>query len=224
MRSVDTSGSMALWWQTPQGKQLLLAEKQQLLSLSSLMAGTEQLQIGVETPLLPMTHQQGHQWCLDVDVMGHVAELPFRSQSVDVVLLVHVLAFASDPHQVIREVDRILVDDGVLVVSQFNWWQCWRVSRACGAIQPARYLTIKRIKDWLDLLGYDLLAQQSIRVGEQGVLSRLNKTRLLVAQKRTIPLTPIMARRRWKAADLLPPRVSSPVGRAPLRVRKNSDG
>ena len=36
--------------------------------------------------------------------------MPFASQSLDLVVLPHVLEFAEEPHQVLREVDRVLTD------------------------------------------------------------------------------------------------------------------
>jgi len=45
-------------------------------------------------------------------VVGQFEELPFASQSIDLVVLPHVLEFACDPHQVLREVDRVLRPEG----------------------------------------------------------------------------------------------------------------
>ena len=36
-------------------------------------------------------------------------ELPFDSDSLDLVLMPHVLEFAESPHQIIREVERVLM-------------------------------------------------------------------------------------------------------------------
>ena len=38
--------------------------------------------------------------------------LPFESQSIDLVVLPHVLEFSDNPHQVLREVERILRPEG----------------------------------------------------------------------------------------------------------------
>ena len=40
--------------------------------------------------------------------VGHFGELPFGSQTLDLIVLPHVLEFAIDPHEVLREVDRVL--------------------------------------------------------------------------------------------------------------------
>jgi SAM-dependent methyltransferase len=88
-------------------------------------------------------------------------ELPFDSSSVDAVLLPHTLDFGADAHRVLREVERILIPEGRLVMFCFNPLSAWglmrwlprRASRRrvpwCGG-----QLTPFRIHDWLRLLGF----------------------------------------------------------------------
>ena len=61
-------------------------------------------------------------------------ELPIATQSIDLVVLPHVLEFADEPHQILREVDRVLMPEGRLVIVGFNPWSLW------GAAQRARLL------------------------------------------------------------------------------------
>ena len=39
-------------------------------------------------------------------------QLPLASQSVDLVVLPHVLEFGADPHQILREAERVLMPEG----------------------------------------------------------------------------------------------------------------
>jgi SAM-dependent methyltransferase len=52
-------------------------------------------------------------------------ELPFDTQSIDLVTLPHVLEFSEDPHEVLREVSRVLMPEGRVVVTCFNPMSLW---------------------------------------------------------------------------------------------------
>jgi SAM-dependent methyltransferase len=231
---VEPLESLQQWWQTPLGETVLLAENSAIASQANLLIGQEQIQIGVETLLLPAARDGIHQWRMEVDLMGHAEEIPFQSHSIDVVCLAHVLEFATEPHQVLREADRVLVADGVMVLCQFNPWSAWGLRRSWPwRKQPpwnGLFFSRRRLKDWLGLLEFDVLSVQGVMFRppckSAGWLARLaflerwgkrlplfSGASVIVAKKRTIPLTPIMARKRWKAAALLPPRVSQPLGK-----------
>ena len=88
-------------------------------------------------------------------------ELPFSSQSLDLVVLPHVLEFASDPYQVLREVDRVLRPEGRMVVTGFNPVSLWGFRETMGQLvgrgflpPHTRLITLLRLRDWLRLLGY----------------------------------------------------------------------
>ena len=55
-----------------------------------------------------------------VDVVCDLRELPFAANSIDLAVLPHVLEFHDNPHQILREVERILIPDGQLVITSFN--------------------------------------------------------------------------------------------------------
>ena len=94
-------------------------------------------------------------------VCGMPEELPFEGKSVDLVLMPHTLDFADEPHQVLREVQRILSPEGHVVILGFNPISLWGIRRMltlgsrsipwCG-----HFLRLARIKDWLALLDFKL--------------------------------------------------------------------
>jgi len=95
--------------------------------------------------------------------VAHFEELPFASQSLDLVVLPHVLEFAHDLHQVLREVDRVLRPEGRLFVSGMNPISLWgaRQMVARGFVPPflpreGRFIAVQRLRDWVKLLGFDL--------------------------------------------------------------------
>ncbi len=90
-------------------------------------------------------------------------ELPFDTQSIDLATLPHVLEFAEDPHEVLREVSRVLVpeargndllqpDEPVGARQGLN-----RVGATPFLPTDAQSIGFVRIKDWLKLLGFDII-------------------------------------------------------------------
>ena len=56
----------------------------------------------------------------NADIKAKIHSLPFQESTVDCVILVNTLDTEENPHAVFREVDRILTDDGKLIISGFN--------------------------------------------------------------------------------------------------------
>lgn len=97
--------------------------------------------------------------------------LPFPAASVDLVVLPHTLELASDPHQTLREVERILVPEGRVVITGFNPVSLWGLRQRAGrarlgiGLRPEQPLYLPRagefigywrLRDWLRLLGLEL--------------------------------------------------------------------
>jgi SAM-dependent methyltransferase len=91
-------------------------------------------------------------------------DLPIASNSTDLILLPHVLEFSANPHEILREVVRVLVPEGQVVISGFNPWSLWGVrrlfARKGGYPWNGRFLNLPRLKDWLTLLGLEITAGQ----------------------------------------------------------------
>lgn len=98
-----------------------------------------------------------------VAVISRYEELPFATHSIDLVVMPHILEFTEDPHQVLREVERVLVPEGHVVITGFNPASLWgmrqvltRVGASPYLPREGRFLTLPRIKDWLKLLSFDV--------------------------------------------------------------------
>ncbi len=103
----------------------------------------------------------GHRGMATVRI-GSFGELPFASQSLDLVVLPHVLEFADDPHEVLREVDRVLRPEGRVIVTGFNTISLWRLRQSWlrGLVAPflpreGQFLGPPRLRDWLKLLSFE---------------------------------------------------------------------
>ena len=98
--------------------------------------------------------------------------LPLPDASIDLVVLPHALEFAHDPHQVLREVERVLRPEGRLVITGFNPASLWglrqrlsrvRLGMGLGHASPylpreGEFIGYWRLRDWLRLLGFEVEA------------------------------------------------------------------
>jgi SAM-dependent methyltransferase len=97
-----------------------------------------------------------------VAIINRYEELPFATHSIDLVVMPHILEFAADPHQVLREVERVLVPEGHVVITGFNPASLWGLRQFCTRLGATPYLpreghfiSLPRVKDWLKLLSFD---------------------------------------------------------------------
>jgi SAM-dependent methyltransferase len=87
--------------------------------------------------------------------------LPFKSESVDMVILPHLLEFDRHKHQVLREVERILKPEGRLTILSFNPWNIYinlQYIKRRAKHTPWRpdLVSRTRIEDWLRLLNFEV--------------------------------------------------------------------
>ena len=97
-----------------------------------------------------------------VAVINRYEELPFASNSIDLVVMPHILEFAEEPHQVLREVDRVLVPEGQVVITGFNPASLWGVRQMLTRVgmrphlpREGQFIGLPRLKDWLKLLSFE---------------------------------------------------------------------
>jgi len=97
--------------------------------------------------------------------------LPLPQHSVDLVVLPHSLELARDPHQTLREVERVLVPEGRVVIAGFNPTSLWGLRQRAGHIKhglgisrgqglylprAGEFIGYWRLRDWLRLLGFEV--------------------------------------------------------------------
>jgi len=96
------------------------------------------------------------------DVLCETEYLPFEASSIDLVCLPHVLEFSENPHQTLREVERVLVPEGHVILTGFNPLSIWGIRRWLSKSKQypwgGKYFTSGRIKDWLALLGLEYVS------------------------------------------------------------------
>ena len=127
--------------------------------------GYNALQVGLPMYDLLRANRIAHRFACDRDVPAAVRadplELPFSTSSLDLVVMPHVLEFARSPHHILREVERVLVPEGSVVISGFNPFSLFGVRRLCsrgrgGYPWRGHYFSVPRLRDWLTLLGFEV--------------------------------------------------------------------
>lgn len=154
---------LAEWLVSPQARYILNWEQARIDDAISDVFGFNALQIGLcELDLLqanriPLRQRAGDSG--QIDVCCDPAALPFAAHSIDLVVLPHLLEFREDAHQILREVERILIPEGQVVITGFNPFSLWgsrrRLDRSGNYPWNGRYLSLPRLKDWLQLLGFE---------------------------------------------------------------------
>jgi len=152
------------WLQTPLGQYLLMRERAYIDKAVTDIFGYNALQIGLPAFDLLRANRMPLRATVDRLPAAHLradaAELPVTSASIDLVLLPHVLEFSENPHQILREVERVLVPDGHLVLTCFNpvslWGMCHSFAKRDAYPWRGRFINLMRLKDWLALLGFEV--------------------------------------------------------------------
>jgi SAM-dependent methyltransferase len=158
------------WFGSPLGE-LLAAKEQELIDdeLRNLF-GYHLLQLSVAQQLdLTQASRISHRFALypqraEQPIVTGLADfnyLPLPANSIDLVLLHHVLDYSQKPHQVLREASSVLISQGHLVVIGFNPWSLfglWRwLLRFFSRAPQWRHQSLRlgRVLDWLAVLDFE---------------------------------------------------------------------
>ena len=182
------------WFQTPPGQYLLGWEQTQFDLAVADLFGYNAMQLGLPELQTLQANRMPHRWLalpeelqsvpapdthapcaesghLRVALVTDAAALPFPAASLDLVVLPHTLEFSADPHQVLREVERVLVPEGRVVISGFNPASLWGLrqgrARLGGRVglpgaphlflpDAGEFIGPWRLRDWLRLLSFEV--------------------------------------------------------------------
>jgi SAM-dependent methyltransferase len=171
------------WFQTPPGQALLRWEQAQLNETVADIFGYHALQLGLPQVAALQANRMPHQWLANQHGGGAAPSatpqllcdfeaLPFPEASLDLVVMPHTLEWSRDPHASLREVERVLMPEGRVVITGFNptslwgWkqrrahaWQRLGIERGPGRLYLPRageFLGYFRLRDWLRLLSFEV--------------------------------------------------------------------
>lgn len=239
------------WFQRPPGSLVLEAERKRLDAVLPDLFGFHLLQVGhLGSTDLVAASRVRNRMVLGPDeppgglpysyIRAFPEAMPVASDNVDVVVLPHVLEFQANPHQTLREVGRILVPEGHVVITGFNPWSLLGLRRVLAGRRRREpwsgdFLGATRVKDWLALLDFDVIYSGSCffrpPFGNRRLMQRLaglegldgrvadlfGGVYVIVGRKRVVTLTPL--RPSWRARSRL-----LPGGLAEPTVRVASEG
>jgi SAM-dependent methyltransferase len=109
-----------------------------------------------------------------VHLLAEPVALPFPENSLDLVVLPHTLELSIDPHAALREVERVLVPEGRVVISGLNPVSLWGLRQARARLyrrlgegtlylpDVGEFIGYRRLRDWLRLLSFEV---ESARFG-----------------------------------------------------------
>ena len=191
---METSGAiigLTQWLQTPAGRYVLEWEQHHLDGAVADLFGFHALQLGVPELDALRANRMPHRWVATDTARPGAADaeidlprcavalhcdfdaLPFDSQSLDLVILPHGLELARDPHLALREVERVLVPEGRVVVVGFNPTSLWGLRQRLGHLRrriarggdaglflpnAGEFMGYRRLRDWLRLLSFEVEA------------------------------------------------------------------
>lgn len=87
---------------------------------------------------------------------------PWQADSLDLVVLPHTLERSADPHACLREVERVLIPEGQVLITGLNPMSLWAwpalrgSSRRIGGAAAQSLIAYRRLRDWLRLLGFEV--------------------------------------------------------------------
>lgn len=158
-------------------------------------------------------------------VIADPARLPLQESTIDGTILALTLNYHHNPHQLLREINRVTVPGGhVLIVAQnpFSPLGLASLNPQLSHKYPynGRFFSQSRIKDWLGVLGFKVIAHQKLIYSSlliQPHYTRYLQTILgnnipsfgsfycIMAKKLVRPLTPVKPRWAIQSKPLLNP-------------------
>ena len=182
------------WLQTPPGAYLLAWEQTQFDQAVSDIFGYHALQLGFTELQALRANRMPHRWLAAADVpledgltppaaassplraalVSDAGALPFPAASLDLVVLPHTLELSDDAHATLREVERVLVPEGRLVISGLNPASLWGMRQRRAHFyqrfgrgdlflpEAGDFIGYWRLRDWLRLLSFEV---ESARFG-----------------------------------------------------------
>jgi SAM-dependent methyltransferase len=169
------------WFQTPAGRYLLDWHREQVDLAVADIFGYHALQLGAPELHGLRNNRMPHRWLAvqrmsmahavadqAIDFLTDFSALPFPASSLDLVILPHSLELSSDPHATLREVERVLVPEGRVVICGFNPASLWGLRQRRAHLyrkfgwhnsflpDTGEFIGYWRLRDWLRLLGFEV--------------------------------------------------------------------
>lgn len=190
------------WFDSPPGRYLLAWEQARFDEAVADIFGYHSLQLGMPLLDGLRTNRMPHQWLAlghegvvngavamaavpqgaetgdgtgtsrPVHLLAEPVALPFPESSLDLLVLPHTLELSIDPHATLREVERVLVPEGRVVISGLNPTSLWGLRQRRARLYQrmgggslylpdvGEFIGYRRLRDWLRLLSFEVESAQ----------------------------------------------------------------
>lgn len=163
--SLDSLREIRSWFGSSIGTRVLQTEQAILDQLLSGFFGYHLLQASILDSAFYGSSPIQNKFSLGLDgddevpMVARATELPFENDSIDVILLHHLLDFMDSPLDTLREITRVSLPMGYLVVVGFNplsTWGLWKLPAAMMGRAPwtGKFIRPGRLMDWLNVLNF----------------------------------------------------------------------
>jgi len=163
----------------PPGRYLLAWERAEFDRAVADIFGYHALQMGLPELDALQANRMPHKWLAlseagsvagprRPDVVTDFGALPFEENSLDLVVLPHSLELNIDPHTTLREVERVLVPEGKVVICCLNPASLWGLRQRRAHLyrrlgfgelylpDAGDFIGYWRLRDWLRLLSFEV--------------------------------------------------------------------
>lgn len=167
---VESQQSITQWFDSPLGVDILRSEQSALNTIMPKIYGYHLMQLSVLedvelSALSPVTHHfslgVGANDACSPKGIACFESLPIQPESIDAVLLHHVLEYSTNPHQLLREAARTIIPNGYIVVVGFNPLASLAMKKHVSRIFTGKdhwcyhSLGHKRVEDWIRVLDFE---------------------------------------------------------------------
>ena len=165
----DILAELESWYARDNGQYLADTTRAAMQDLLDTSFGYHILQLGITAgrPLCyssPINHRiyAADRAASNVALVAHADELPLDGDSIDTVIAHHCLEFTHNPHQVLRELQRVLTPQGQLLVVGFNPYSLLGINTYLRGLSRQSFwhqhspVSENRLTDWLHLLGFEV--------------------------------------------------------------------
>lgn len=162
---------LARWFDSPRGRYLQKWQQEQINKMVINVFGYHAIQIGmpeIDFMSASLVRHKVYTECQfsaalnsKVNLVATAESLPIESSSVDLLVLAHTLETSVDPHQILREAQRVLIPEGTLILTGFNPYSLWGLRERFPGIEPILpipahlQVSVPRLKDWFKLLSFE---------------------------------------------------------------------
>ncbi|MDO9167603.1 MAG: methyltransferase domain-containing protein [Methylobacter sp.] len=168
------------WYQTPRGKLLQQLEADYIQRSITVSCQQTILQVGGldwESDFIDCSLYKNFT-ILDAKNLGcdkarkicaKSYSLPLQSNCIDMIIVPHLLEFDAFRFQSMREIERVLKPEGILIVLNFNPWSLWvryqylwdkKMANSWGG----HFISRARILDWLKLLNFEVIVSSEFNL------------------------------------------------------------